>query len=160
MRELKAHLSRYLARARAGQSIVVTDRGQPIAVIGPVDSDVVLREPAEPWGADDVAPVGDEAASRLVETGIRDLKANLSRYIRRVEQGEQVAVTSHGRIVAELVPPGTGQTRRPRSRWDELIAAGVLRPPVDDGDPFEHRPELLLPRGTAAALIDQDRGEG
>ena len=40
-----------------------------------------------------------------METGIRELKDNLSRYIRRIEAGEHVVVTAHGRIVAELVPP-------------------------------------------------------
>ena len=90
--------------------------------------------------------------------GIRELKDNLSRYIRRVEAGERIAVTAHGRVVAELVPPGA--TRQPRaSRWDELIAAGVMRPPVEAGDPFEDWPDIRLPPGTAAALIDADRGE-
>lgn len=33
VRELKAHLSEYLARASGGEDIVVTDRGRPIARI-------------------------------------------------------------------------------------------------------------------------------
>jgi prevent-host-death family protein len=36
VRELKASLSRYLGRVRAGQTIVVTDRGRPVARIVPV----------------------------------------------------------------------------------------------------------------------------
>ncbi len=36
MRELKSALSRCLKRVRAGETIVVTDRGQPIARIIPV----------------------------------------------------------------------------------------------------------------------------
>ena len=36
MRELKSGLSRYLKRVREGESIVVTDRGEPIARIIPV----------------------------------------------------------------------------------------------------------------------------
>jgi prevent-host-death family protein len=35
--ELKAKLSEYLARVRAGEEIVVTDRGRPVARIGPAD---------------------------------------------------------------------------------------------------------------------------
>jgi prevent-host-death family protein len=92
-----------------------------------------------------------------VEAGIRELKDNLSRYIRRVEAGLRVAVTAHGRVVAEIVPPGAA--RRPGSRWDELIASGVLHPPVEAGDPFEGWPAIRLAPGTAAALIDADRGE-
>jgi prevent-host-death family protein len=94
-----------------------------------------------------------------METGIRELKDNLSRYIRRVEAGQRIAVTAHGRVVAELVPPGTATHRSSGSRWDELIADGVLHPPLEGGDPFEDWPDIRLPRGTAAELIDADRGE-
>lgn len=94
-----------------------------------------------------------------METGIRELKDNLSRYIRRAEAGERIAVTAHGRVVAELVPPGTTGRNAPGSRWDELIAAGILHPPVETGDPFEDWPVIRLAPGTAAALIDAGRGE-
>ena len=94
-----------------------------------------------------------------METGIRQLKDNLSRYIRRIEAGERISVTAHGRVVAELVPPGRGGRTSPGSRWDELIAAGILHPPVEAGDPFEDWPDIRLPQGTAAELIDSDRGE-
>jgi prevent-host-death family protein len=46
IRELKANLSRYLACARAGERVVVTDRGVPVARIEPVQTDqppVALR---------------------------------------------------------------------------------------------------------------------
>lgn len=36
VRELKAKLSAYLKRASAGELITVTDRGRPVAVLGPV----------------------------------------------------------------------------------------------------------------------------
>ena len=36
VRELKAHLSDYLARARAGEVVTVTDRGQPVAQLSPI----------------------------------------------------------------------------------------------------------------------------
>jgi prevent-host-death family protein len=94
-----------------------------------------------------------------METGIRELKDNLSRYIRRVEAGQRIAVTAHGRVVAEIVPQGTATSKAPGSRWDELSAAGILHPPVETGDPFEDWPDIRLPRGTAAELIDADRGE-
>ncbi len=37
VRELKARLSAYLRRATAGERLAVTDRGQVVAVIGPVE---------------------------------------------------------------------------------------------------------------------------
>lgn len=36
VRELKAQLSAYLRRAAAGEHITVTDRGRPVAVLGPI----------------------------------------------------------------------------------------------------------------------------
>lgn len=94
----------------------------------------------------------------MTARGIRELKNNLSRYIRRVESGERIAITAHGRIVAELVPPGAPGAVAP-SRFDELVATGAIRPPLEVGDPAEAWPEIRLPRGTAAGLIDADRGE-
>ena len=93
----------------------------------------------------------------MAATGIRELKDNLSRYIRRAKSGERIAITSHGRVVAQLVPPETTRPLR-RNRWDELLAVGTLRVPLEAGDPFENWPDIRLPRSTAAALIDADRG--
>ncbi len=36
MRELRRDASRWLARARAGETFVITDRGDPIAQLGPL----------------------------------------------------------------------------------------------------------------------------
>lgn len=92
-----------------------------------------------------------------METGIRELRDNLSRYLRRLESGERIAVTAHGRVVAELVPPTSGTGRG--SPYDRLVAAGVIRPAEEPGDPLEDWPDIRLPPGTASALIDSDRGE-
>lgn len=94
----------------------------------------------------------------MITTGIRDLKNNLSRYVRQVEAGERIVVTDRGRVVAELVPPHGGAERGGRSRYQELVAAGTIRPALEEGDPLADLPVLHLPRGTAAALIDEDRG--
>ena len=96
--------------------------------------------------------------SSVTSTGIRELKDNLSRYIRRIEAGERIVITAHGRVVAELVQPGALARSTPR-RFDELVASGVIRPPLEDGDPTEGWPDIELPAGTAAELIDAERGE-
>jgi prevent-host-death family protein len=89
-------------------------------------------------------PSGGKPGRAGVETGIRDLKNNLSRYIRRIEAGERVVVTARGRVVAELVPPGAG-SRSQRSEFDRLVACGTITPPIEDGDPLEGCPEIRLP---------------
>lgn len=40
IRELKANLSRYVARARAGERIIVTDRGRQVAELAPLDPEL------------------------------------------------------------------------------------------------------------------------
>ena len=91
--------------------------------------------------------------------GIRELKDNLSEYVRRVEAGERLAVTAHGRVVAMLVPPDAAARGRRPSKLEQMIADGTARPPLEDGDPLEGCTPLGLPPGTAAALIDADREE-
>ena len=41
----------------------------------------------------------------MPEVGIRVLRDNLSRYISRVREGEEVIVTDHGKPVARIAPP-------------------------------------------------------
>jgi prevent-host-death family protein len=93
----------------------------------------------------------------MASTGIRELRDNLSRYVRRIEAGERITVTAHGRAVAELGPPAAGAGRR--RPYDDLVAAGIVRPPLEPGDPLADWPRLRLPAGTARGLIDKDRGE-
>lgn len=97
----------------------------------------------------------------MLSIGIRELKNNLSHHVRRAEKGERVAVTAHGRIVAELVPPGTASKgRRRRSRYDELVAKGVIKPARESGDPLpDDGVRINLPPGTVQRWIDEDREE-
>jgi hypothetical protein len=57
------------------------------------------------------------------------------------------------------VPP-TASGVAHRTAYDHLVATGIVRPPLEDGDPLADWPDLRLPAGTAADLIDIDRGEG
>lgn len=91
--------------------------------------------------------------------GIRELKNNLSKYVRDVERGRRVAVTAHGRIVAELVPPGTKRRssapKKKLSRWERMIAEGKIQLPTEHGDPFEGLdPTPLLKPGEGVAILD------
>ncbi len=92
----------------------------------------------------------------MTSVGIRELKNNLSHYVRQVVAGRRIVVTDRGRVVAELVPPGPAGHRL--SRYEELVASGVVRPALEKGDPLADFPPLGLPAGTAAGLIDEDRG--
>lgn len=59
VRELRQHASRYLARVAAGETLEVTDRGRPVAMLVPVAGDTWQRLLAAgrvvaPEDADDV----------------------------------------------------------------------------------------------------------
>jgi len=56
--------------------------------------------------------------------GVRELRQNLSVYLRRVEKGETLDVTEHGRLVARLAPAPAPET----SILDRLIAEGRATP--------------------------------
>ena len=53
--------------------------------------------------------------------GVRELRQNLSVYLRRVKEGEALDVTEHGKTVARLVP-----ARAPESALERLIAEGKV----------------------------------
>lgn len=55
--------------------------------------------------------------------GVRELRQHASRYLARVEAGEELGVTNKGRLVARLVPVQAGE----RSR-EALIESGALVP--------------------------------
>jgi antitoxin (DNA-binding transcriptional repressor) of toxin-antitoxin stability system len=54
--------------------------------------------------------------------GLRELRHHTSEFVRRAEAGERIAVTDHGRVVAELGPPGDDAV----PGRDRLAATGVL----------------------------------
>ncbi|WP_419850379.1 type II toxin-antitoxin system Phd/YefM family antitoxin [Candidatus Poriferisocius sp.] len=50
VRELKAKLSEYIARAAKGECVIVTDRGRPVAQLGPLSGySAVERGIEEGW---------------------------------------------------------------------------------------------------------------
>jgi prevent-host-death family protein len=56
--------------------------------------------------------------------GVRELRQNLSVYLRRVERGETLDVTEHGRLVARLGPAPAAEM----SALNKLIAEGRATP--------------------------------
>jgi prevent-host-death family protein len=67
------------------------------------------------------------------EVSVRELRQNLSVYLRRVREGDTLAVTSRGERVAVLAPIRGG------SRLDRLIAEGAVSMPArpwSDAEPL------------------------
>lgn len=61
----------------------------------------------------------------MVEVGVKELKNDLSAYLRLVAAGEHVRVTMRGEPLADLVPAGRSAADEHRRR---LIADGRLTP--------------------------------
>ena len=77
LKELKTNLSRYVARAQAGDYIVVTDRGRPVAEMGPLtperaallkllSSGMIARLPSQPLVLPEPIDLGDVSLSDAV----------------------------------------------------------------------------------------------
>lgn len=58
----------------------------------------------------------------MTEVGIRELRNHLSRYLERVEHGEEMVVTDRGRAIARVLPV-TGERT-----IDRLIREGKVTP--------------------------------
>jgi antitoxin (DNA-binding transcriptional repressor) of toxin-antitoxin stability system len=95
------------------------------------------------------------------KVGIRDLKNNLSRYVRQVEAGDVVVVTDRGRVVAELWPPGRHERRDIHPGLLEMERKGLIRLATRPNDPSLYRrmPYVDLGGKTIEDLMDEIRGD-
>jgi prevent-host-death family protein len=94
-----------------------------------------------------------------MEVSVRELKARLSEYLRRAADGEEVIVTSRGKVVARL--SGPRPARRPPSNATKVLALLRSQPwirPREGGRRIGlHRPTRLR-NGTTADLVRWVRG--
>ena len=97
-----------------------------------------------------------------MQISIRELKANPARAIALTRQGQRVQITSHRKVVAELVAP-CAQRSLPSSTADEqalarLLASGLVAEaptqPLQLGEPID------LPSGSTlfSDWVVQERG--
>lgn len=87
----------------------------------------------------------------MTRIGIRELRDTLTQTIRRVRNGESIAITHDGTPVAMLVP-------YQEDRRAQLIAEGRLRPA---SKPLYPLPEPVPVTGpmTASEALEDDRGD-
>lgn len=82
--------------------------------------------------------------------GVAELRQNLSKYLRRVENGERLVVTDRNKPVAMLgPPPATGP------KLDRMIAAGLVQAPRSATRP-DPMPGDGSNRFTEALIEDRD----
>jgi prevent-host-death family protein len=77
----------------------------------------------------------------VATVGVRELRDNLSRYLRRVREGEWVIITDHGKPIGELAPPAGGRSaeharalvRKGVASWSGGKPKGLARAPRTQG---------------------------
>lgn len=82
--------------------------------------------------------------------GVRELRQNLSVYLRRIDCGERFEVTDRGKPVALLLPLPGG-----RSPLERLVAEGRARPPK--GNPLDLGAPGGEPTTTVSEALLRDR---
>lgn len=94
----------------------------------------------------------------MTTVGIRELKARLSSYVRRVRRGEVVRVTDRGEVVAELRRPASEEKIPPElAGLAELAKRGLVRLGKSNKGVKYPRPPWSSPDGTSKALLDAGR---
>jgi prevent-host-death family protein len=85
-----------------------------------------------------------EKTSPQDKVGVRELRQNLSVYLRRVVAGESLTVTDRGNVVAMLVPLPDPDTALAR-----MVASGRVARPAGD------LTDLKLPEGSESTTLSQ-----
>jgi prevent-host-death family protein len=100
----------------------------------------------------------------VTEVTVREFSYNPSAIFARVEHGERIEVTRHGKVIAVVSMP-----ERHGSRYDELVAQGLIRPAPgswqnlphvdvpDDVDPLEILAETREERDLVEMLGPEEK---
>jgi prevent-host-death family protein len=91
----------------------------------------------------------------MERVGIRELRNNVAAVVRRAAAGERIVVTVDGVATAQLGPltPAGGQPT-----LDDLVAAGLARPPRRLDRPAEPEPEDVPIDARPGAVLGELRG--
>ena len=101
-----------------------------------------------------VLPLCVMSTKRVDRVGIRELRQNLSVYLRRVqEDGASYEVTERGEPVARLTP----LPDRPTSRYEQLVAEGRITPATQPWETVP--PPRVLPGRSLSAILQEMRDE-
>lgn len=101
---------------------------------------------------------GDDYPGHMKQTGVAELKAQLSRYLARVKAGEEIVVTERNVPVARLVPVGE-RAREAALRDLErrgLVRLGTGRLPKG----FWRLPRGRDPKGLVRKSVAEERERG
>jgi prevent-host-death family protein len=84
-----------------------------------------------------------------VEVGIRELRADLSRWVQRVREGDEIVVTDRGKAVARIVAV------EGERKLDRLIREGLVTPASNEGQ--RAVPEPIKGAGPLSDIVIEGR---
>jgi prevent-host-death family protein len=84
--------------------------------------------------------------------GVRELRQNLSVYLRKIKEGRTFVVTERGRPVARIVPAATGD-----ELWDRLVAEGKLVPAKADSQELPPPPDTPPGEKALSEILAEQR---
>lgn len=140
---------RSVIRRRIGYTSghVPFDRREPVAVLVPTDLIVGAPRPTGRFGG---CLYGRCATMCVMErVGVREIRRNLSVFLRRVREGETFTVTDHGAPVALLTPLPSLAT----DPLADLVAAGRVAPANGRGGPLPQPAAAPVGTSATAALL-------
>ena len=85
-----------------------------------------------------------------MQVSVRELKSNLSRYLREVKQGKIIEITRHRRLVAKLCPAG-----EQKNGLEALIVNGLVT--WEGGKPKGGRVRPKISGKSVAERVLEDR---
>jgi prevent-host-death family protein len=94
----------------------------------------------------------------MTKVGIRELKAHLSEYLRKVRKGETLSITDHGEEIA-LLQPAPASENPTLARMRAMAGKGMaILPKSPGGKPKGLKTPIRLPKGkSVSAAILEDR---
>lgn len=96
--------------------------------------------------------MGGEAYSQIMDVGVTALRADLSTWIERARDGEEIVVTDRGVPVVRMVAVDS------MTAIETLTAQGVIRPPARPDRPRAGVEARIRARGSVSDLVDEHRG--
>jgi antitoxin (DNA-binding transcriptional repressor) of toxin-antitoxin stability system len=93
----------------------------------------------------------------MIEVGVRQLRNGLTRYLRLVEKGQAVLVTSRKRPVAMIKKPERASAQTEEEIIAALVAEGKLIGPVKTGPFKPFKPIKMRGKPLSRMIIEERR---
>lgn len=92
----------------------------------------------------------------MIRVGVKDAKNNLSGYLARVKEGEEVQITERGKPIARIIGEGRGSTSARRA-LNPLVERGLIVLPSRSLDKERIEPVVVHGKPVSEMVIEDRR---